>query len=98
VMLPNVVVGGGIVGLAVAKALQELDPGRGTVLVEKELAVAQHQSGHNSGVIHSGLYYLPGSLKARLVVQGARDLQAYWHRARDPVRRPGQARGRHRQI
>lgn len=75
--LPNVVVGGGIVGLAVAKALQELDPGRGTVLVEKEPAVAQHQSGHNSGVIHSGLYYLPGSLKARLVVQGARDLQAY---------------------
>ena len=76
-MLPNVVVGGGIVGLAVAKALQELDPGRSTILVEKEAAVAQHQSGHNSGVIHSGLYYTPGSLKARLVRQGARELQAY---------------------
>ena len=48
-MLPNVVVGGGIVGLAVAKALQELDPGRSTVLVEKEQAVALHQTGHNSG-------------------------------------------------
>jgi (S)-2-hydroxyglutarate dehydrogenase len=76
-MLPNVVVGGGIVGLAVAKALQELDPGRSTVLVEKEHEVAHHQTGHNSGVIHSGLYYTPGSLKARLVRQGARDLLAY---------------------
>lgn len=76
-MLPNVVVGGGIVGLAVAKALQELDPGRDTVLVEKEPAVARHQTGHNSGVIHSGLYYVPGSLKARLVRQGSRDLRAY---------------------
>lgn len=76
-MLPNVVVGGGIVGLAVAKALQELDPGRSTVLVEKEQGVALHQSGHNSGVIHSGLYYAPGSLKARLATQGARDLVAF---------------------
>jgi len=76
-MLPNVVVGGGIVGLAAAKALQELDPGRETVIVEKEQGVALHQTGHNSGVIHSGLYYTPGSLKARLVVQGARDLHAY---------------------
>ena len=76
-MHPNVVVGGGIVGLAVAKALQEMDPNRSTVVVEKEPEVAQHQTGHNSGVIHSGLYYLPGSLKARLAVQGARDLVAY---------------------
>ena len=76
-MLPNVVVGGGIVGLAVARALQELDPGRSTVLVEKEPEVARHQTGHNSGVIHSGLYYTPGSLKARLVLQGARDLQTF---------------------
>jgi L-2-hydroxyglutarate oxidase len=76
-MLPNVVVGGGIVGLAVAKALQELDPGRSTVLVEKEHQVALHQTGHNSGVIHSGLYYTPGSLKARLVAKGAHDLLVY---------------------
>jgi L-2-hydroxyglutarate oxidase len=76
-MLPNVVVGGGIVGLSVAKALQELDPGRSTFLVEKEQGVAQHQTGHNSGVIHSGLYYTPGSLKARLVLKGAQDLLAY---------------------
>jgi L-2-hydroxyglutarate oxidase len=76
-MHPNVVVGGGIVGLAVAKALQELDPDRPTLVVEKESEVAQHQSGHNSGVIHSGLYYTPGSLKARLVLRGAADLMAY---------------------
>jgi L-2-hydroxyglutarate oxidase len=76
-MLANVVVGGGIVGLAVAKALQELDPGRDTVVVEKEPEVCLHQSGHNSGVIHSGLYYVPGSLKARFAVTGARDLMAY---------------------
>jgi L-2-hydroxyglutarate oxidase len=76
-MLPNVVVGGGIVGLAVAKALQELDPDRHTIVVEKESKVAQHQSGHNSGVIHSGLYYAPGSLKARMAHQGAADLVAY---------------------
>ena len=76
-MLPNVVIGVGIVGLAVAKALQELDPGRSTVVVEKEQRVALHQTGHNSGVIHSGLYYTPGSLKARLVAQGSRDLLAF---------------------
>ena len=88
-MLPNVVVGGGIVGLGVAKALQELDPGRDTVLVEKEQGVAQHQSGHNSGVIHSGLYYTPGSLKARLVVQGARELLTYCTEHRVPFDVPG---------
>jgi len=88
-MLPNVVVGGGIVGLAVAKALQELDPDRGTVLVEKEPALARHQTGHNSGVIHSGLYYTPGSLKARLVLEGSRDLQAYCTEHSIPFDVPG---------
>jgi len=88
-MLPNVVVGGGIVGLAVARALQVLDPERQTVLVEKEPAVAAHQSGHNSGVIHSGLYYQPGSLKARLAVQGARELKAYCAEHEIPFDVPG---------
>src|SRR5664280_150013 len=88
-MLPNVVVGGGIVGLAVTKALQELDPSRSTVLVEKERGVALHQSGHNSGVIHSGLYYTPGSLKARLVLKGAHDLLAYCTEHKVPFDVPG---------
>lgn len=74
---PNVVVGAGIVGLAVAMALQELDPLRPTLVLEKESGVAAHQTGHNSGVIHSGLYYPPGSLKAQLAVRGAQQLKAF---------------------
>jgi L-2-hydroxyglutarate oxidase len=65
------VIGGGIVGLATAKRLLELRPGASLVLVEKEAALAQHQTGHNSGVIHSGIYYAPGSLKADLCRRGA---------------------------
>ena len=66
------VVGGGIVGLATAKALLERHPGATLVLLEKERALAQHQTGHNSGVIHSGIYYAPGSLKADLCKRGER--------------------------
>lgn len=64
------VVGGGLVGLATARALTSMLPGLSLVVVEKEDAVALHQSSHNSGVVHSGLYYRPGSLKARLCVEG----------------------------
>lgn len=76
-MQPTVVVGGGIVGLAVAKALQDRQPDQPLLVLEKESALAAHQTGHNSGVIHSGLYYAPGSLKARLAVEGARTLKEY---------------------
>ena len=74
-MRPSVdfaVIGGGILGLASARALQRRFPGRSLVLLEKESRLATHQTGHNSGVIHSGLYYRPGSFKARLGVEGAR--------------------------
>jgi L-2-hydroxyglutarate oxidase len=64
------VVGGGLVGLGVARAISETLPGVSLAIVEKEDSVARHQSGHNSGVVHSGLYYKPGSLKARLCVEG----------------------------
>ena len=64
------VVGGGIVGLATARALLEKAPGTSLVVLEKEPALATHQTGHNSGVIHSGIYYKPGSHKARLCVEG----------------------------
>ena len=60
-----VIIGGGIVGLATAFDLTQRHPGRTLILLEKETAVAQHQTGHNSGVLHSGIYYKPGSLKAR---------------------------------
>ncbi len=66
-----VIIGGGVVGLAVALAITRHFPGLRLMLVEKEDRVARHQSGHNSGVIHSGVYYKPGSLKARLCVAGA---------------------------
>ena len=66
------IVGGGIVGLATARALLQTKPSLSLVLLEKESALGRHQTGHNSGVIHSGIYYKPGSFKARLCVEGAR--------------------------
>ena len=59
-----IIVGGGIVGLATALRIMQSQPGIRLTLIEKEASIAQHQTGHNSGVIHSGLYYKPGSLKA----------------------------------
>lgn len=71
------IIGGGIVGLASALALLEACPGAGLVLLEKEAGLARHQTGHNSGVIHSGIYYAPGSLKARLCREGAAETVAF---------------------
>ena len=65
------IVGGGIVGLATATKLLEQHPGSSLLLLEKEQQVGSHQTGHNSGVIHAGIYYEPGSLKARLCREGA---------------------------
>ncbi len=69
-----VVVGGGIVGLATAWRLGERFPGAHVTVLEKESAVGRHQSSHNSGVLHAGLYYKPGSRKARLAVRGIRQM------------------------
>ncbi|MBI4588827.1 MAG: L-2-hydroxyglutarate oxidase [Candidatus Rokubacteria bacterium] len=66
------IIGGGIVGLATAGALCERAPRARLVILEKEAQLASHQTGHNSGVIHSGIYYRPGSHKARLCVDGVR--------------------------
>jgi len=71
------IIGGGIVGLATARAILERAPRARLVVLEKEADIAQHQTGHNSGVIHSGIYYKPGSYKARLCVEGARLMKAY---------------------
>lgn len=65
------IIGGGIVGLATAMALLEARPGSSIIILEKEEGLAKHQTGHNSGVIHSGIYYAPGSLKAELCRRGA---------------------------
>ena len=64
------IIGGGIVGLATARALGERTPGARLVILEKEAELATHQTGNNSGVIHSGIYYKPGSYKAKLCVEG----------------------------
>jgi L-2-hydroxyglutarate oxidase len=72
-----VIIGGGIVGLATAYRLGERFPGARIWVLEKEGAVGQHQTGHNSGVLHSGLYYKPGSLRARLAVSGIRQMAAF---------------------
>jgi (S)-2-hydroxyglutarate dehydrogenase len=71
------VVGGGIVGLATARALLAGHPSLRLVILEKEARLASHQTGHNSGVIHSGIYYKPGSHKARLCVEGARLMKEF---------------------
>jgi L-2-hydroxyglutarate oxidase LhgO len=72
-----VVVGGGILGLAIGRLLTLEHPGASVLVLEKEAAVATHQTGHNSGVVHAGLYYEPGSLKARLCRRGVGLLAAY---------------------
>ena len=64
------VIGGGIVGLASARALAHRHPHARIAVLEKEAALATHQTGHNSGVIHAGVYYAPGSLKARFCAAG----------------------------
>ena len=71
------VVGGGILGVAVARELLLRRPGARVTVLERESGLARHQTGRSSGVIHAGIYYAPGSLKARLCVEGARDLYEY---------------------
>ena len=67
-----VIVGGGILGLAAAREILTRRPGTSLAILDKEASLGEHQTGHNSGVIHSGIYYAPGSLKARLCTEGAR--------------------------
>ncbi len=71
------VIGAGIVGLATARVLQQRHADLKVVVIDKEREVARHQTGHNSGVVHAGIYYRPGSLKARLCREGVRRLRAY---------------------
>ena len=72
-----IVIGGGIVGLASALKLAARFPGCRVVVLEKESQVGQHQTVNNSGVLHAGLYYKPGSLKARLAVAGIQEMTAF---------------------
>jgi L-2-hydroxyglutarate oxidase len=83
------VVGGGILGLAVARELKIRRPADGITVLERERDLAQHQTGHNSGVVHAGIYYAPGSLKARLCVEGARAIYEYCEERGIPFERRG---------
>ena len=83
------VVGGGILGVAVARELASRRPQRRVVVLEREPQLGAHQTSHNSGVIHAGVYYAPGSLKARLCVSGARELYELCERRGVPHERCG---------
>src|SRR4051812_21137305 len=71
------IIGAGIVGLAAAREILSRRPGTSLVMLEKEPEIGRHQTGHNSGVIHSGIYYAPGSVKARACVAGAASMKRY---------------------
>ena len=83
------IIGGGIVGLATARAITRRLPGAAVCVVEKETQPGTHQTGHNSGVLHTGLYYTPGSLRAQLCVQGRRAMEEFCDEAGLPLRRGG---------
>jgi L-2-hydroxyglutarate oxidase LhgO len=84
-----VVVGGGILGLATAYRLLLRRPGLRLALIEKESELARHQSSHNSGVLHAGVYYAPGTLKAALCREGKAELERFAEEHGIPVRHPG---------
>ena len=83
------IIGAGIVGLAVAREVLARWPESKILVIDKHDSVARHQSGHNSGVIHSGVYYAPGSLKARLCVEGSRLMQEFCDASGIPYERCG---------
>ena len=76
-MYDFIIIGGGILGMSTAMQLQQRYPDKRILLLEKESGPAQHQTGHNSGVIHAGVYYTPGSLKARFCLEGNRRMKAF---------------------
>ena len=79
------IAGGGIVGLTLARELVARKPTARIVVLEKETTVGAHASGRNSGVVHAGIYYAPGSLKAKLCVEGAELLVGYCKAHRLPL-------------
>ena len=83
------IVGGGIVGLATALTITRNQPGAQILVIEKETALGQHQTGHNSGVIHAGIYYAPKSFKAELCRAGERATKAFCEENGVPYRTPG---------
>ena len=83
------IIGGGLVGLSTAMFLKQMQPRLSIDLIEKDSVVASQQSGHNSGVLHAGIYYEPGSLKAKFCVEGNRALSNLCERSGIPLIRCG---------
>ncbi|OLP16492.1 hypothetical protein BST81_21175 [Leptolyngbya sp. 'hensonii'] len=83
------IVGAGIVGLAIARELKQRYPSSSVLILEKEARLGKHSSGRNSGVLHSGIYYKQGSLKARVCAEGARLMAAYCEEHGLPIQRTG---------
>ena len=88
-MYDYLIIGGGIVGLSTASQLQQRKPESSILLLEKESELAKHQSGRNSGVIHAGIYYTPGSLKAKFCKAGAEATMAFCRQHAIPVEQCG---------
>ena len=86
-----IIIGGGIIGLSTAWQLQQRHPDARILLLEKETGPARHQTGKNSGVIHAGVYYEPGSLKARFCKEGAAATYAFCRENQLPAERTGEA-------
>ena len=89
------IIGGGIVGLATAMRMAREHPGLRCAVLEKEPELGMHQTGHNSGVLHSGIYYRPGSVKARTCVAGKKALLEFCDEAPHPLRPVRQGHRRH---
>ncbi len=85
----TLIIGGGIVGLATAYELSQQYPDRCITVLEKETGLAQHQTGRNSGVLHSGIYYKPGSLKATTCREGKARMEAFCEQENVPFDRCG---------
>lgn len=84
-----IIIGGGIVGVSTAWQLQQRNPGKSILLIEKESGLSRHQTGHNSGVIHAGVYYAPGSLKAEFCKAGVEATTQFCARHEIPVENCG---------
>jgi len=85
----TIIIGGGIVGLAIARELLSREPKQRIAIFEKEPELGKHASGRNSGVLHSGIYYPPASLKGRLCTEGSRLMREYCDERKLPIARIG---------
>ncbi|MFT5652891.1 MAG: L-2-hydroxyglutarate oxidase, partial [Psychromonas sp.] len=84
-----VIIGGGIIGVSTAWQLQQRHPKKSILLVEKEAQLSRHQTGHNSGVIHAGVYYQPGSMKAKFCKAGVKATTEFCQKHSIPVENCG---------